>query len=474
MKSVFLRIKLNMRKNKLFIVKTIVFVLIFSMFFTSMYIKNVSSKLKDSIYSKFDIYIQITSKETGNYSEEDIDQLFESILSYMKVMNKLNEQPYVEYTDINFINNKHNVLLPVLIKNNEIEVFDPHVYANRSEAYTFIQKRLFSTELNKWLELKLDSSRNKTPMDLYFEKYDKLLGRYFTQEEIEKGLPVCIVPFPLEVLYKNGYGEPGLNDNIIISEVIMNNKGEVIYNEPHELKIVGFYNTYNSVFEGTIPVYIPEKQYQKIFESMLTHLREYNPEFLNEHMKTNLFKMSPALFKIKDIEGLRSFVKELEPYKNMFPEEYQYYSTIEANYPVISNVNSIYNSFNYISIICFMLGLISTSIMMMFEMSYRKKEMGILFSLGESIHKVLLQFILEMLIVIALSLPCSLMIAKWGGSYAVDQLISNVYSHDESIKSEDSEYDTILELSIEKKNCCWLGNIWEQFSCLKLQDYMEW
>lgn len=46
---------------------------------------------------------------------------------------------------------------------------------------------------------------------------------------------------------------------------------------------------------------------------------------------------------------------------------------------------------------------------------------------------------------------------EMGGSYAVDQLISNVYSHDESIKSEDSEYDTILELSIEKRTAAGWG-----------------
>ena len=460
MKRILRRVKMNLTKQfGKNLLKCVVFIVLFSMLFTSLYIQNIAKNLEKNIIDKFDIYIEIDPNIY--YSEVSQEEQKEQTIMYANIIEDIVENTNVSYYDFNVLLEYKSPIKSMSIEEDKyIFYISPKSYSSMySVSFSYEDYLVNKTDFenNSMIFLHMSkSTRNSSPKDFELGNAQLNKGRMFTNEEIENGTNVCIVPERMTI-YTSSYARlVSVGDSITISEVIQDGNGNVIYYQPHTFTVIGTYDiaegrriVSDGYSTGELPIYIPEKQFQKIYESVSEKAMEIDSTYYEKNYTR--YELSNVLFKVETIQDYRDFLNYLDNYAEEFNSGYKFISTMDDLYPSISNVLSISNTINYISMICLIICIIITIIIILFEIDAARKDIGILLSMGESIKGVILQFVIEMLLIFFLSANVSFVVTHQLGTKVLSTIIKeNVIEEviDENkldVAIESDEYDEILK-----------------------------
>ena len=430
------------------------------MLFTSLYIQNIAKNLENNIISKFDIYIEINPNIY--YSEINQEDQKEQMIKYANMIEDIISNVNVSYYDFNLHTSFKSPIVTAKIENGE------YIFYNYARNYDSINNKVSYSEVAYQKDISYfknqtylyisrpKSTRNVIPKD--FELGTAILrsGRLFTEEEIENGENVCIIHDRYAQYASNGSNIIRVGDTITVSGIILDDNGETIYYEPHEFKVIGTYSVAkgrtiisDGLSTGEHPIYIPEKEYQKIYESVSEVAMKYDSNYF-EDINTR-YSLSKALFKVDTIQDYRDFLNYLDNYAEEFNNGYKFISTMDDIYPAISNVLSVSNTINYISMICLIICIVITIIIILFEIDAARKDIGILLSMGESIKGVVLQFIIEMTLISLLSASISFVVTQQIGTEVLSTIVKENVTEEMlstsqiDIAIESDEYDEILK-----------------------------
>lgn len=400
MKKIFRRIYLDIiRKPLSFISKIAVFAVLFSLLFTSLVIKSISKNMQTDFFDKMKIYVSITSNINDIQFQSNSSQSYlTQFEDYYKMINKLSKNENILFHDLNISTNNHYFplkFIEVSPETNTISFIYPHSNSLENNEIEQYAQCLLNEKVCFYPTLPLRSVQNVEFLDLRFNSIDVPIvsdNRTFTQTEIDEGENVCLVPYGYSLYtYENGNLSEKIlknGDIIYISEFVKDNQGKYLYVKKHEFKIIGFYNQtesgeiYNQSFYSINPIYVPEKALIPLLETSLNQTKKLNPsdyDILFNSSYNSMF-IHPVIFQLNDIEGLKTFLKDFET--NCSYDDYKLFSTVSSSLITISNIRSVSNSFNYISIISLAVCILISIMVLLIDISHRRNEIGILLSFG--------------------------------------------------------------------------------------------
>lgn len=232
--------------------------------------------------------------------------------------------------------------------------------------------------------------------------------RLFTQEEIDNAELVIITSKDLgqigekEDVYQNtGFTKPGNKMEIIIPiQKVEYENGFKVYKTVAEYKfeatIIGScYGEY--LFNN---VYIPVTT----FKNILNELNEIALE--NDASKAN-YEVSYSAFKLKDSSYLEQFDEKAKTLMSELPNNFEYESSglqYERNAGPVENLDTIAQ---VILVVAVFATITVLSLVVLFNIFERKKEMGIYVSLGEKSKHVFFQVICEVLLISVLAISAA-------------------------------------------------------------------
>ena len=451
MKRILRRVKMDFSKQiGKVLLKCVVFIILFSILFTSLYIKKVSNNLENNIIKKFDIYIEIDPNIY--YKKVTQEQQKEQTLKYVEIIEDIANHTNISYYDFNVIEHFRSPIQSVKIIEDNYEFYArPHSRTHDSINYSINDYNQDVEELlNGTLILSMDakSARNVTPKDFQLGNAVLEDGRMFTLDEINHGENVCLVNEQMAILNKNGGRYVEIGDTISISEVLLDDNNNIIYNKSHDFTVIGTYKkgegrniVSNGINTGESPIFIPEKQFQSIYENISEVAINYKANYFEKLISR--YELSNAIFKVDTIQDYRDFLNYLDEYTEEFNSGYKFVSTMDDIYPAISSVLAVSNTINYISVICLVVCIVITFILILFEIDGVRKDIGILLSMGESIKAIVGQYLIEMLLISLLATSISFVFTQKIGVNVISSLI-------QQNASEEIVIDNPLDISIEK------------------------
>lgn len=427
MKKVIRRIFLDIKKRKGFwILKILVLSILFSLLLTSFFIYSVSNQLKSTVVQRYNITSTIIASDLYQKQLFTEKEYYEKVNNYLDVVNRLENSQSTDYFDIAFAN---GYMFPLHVLNDQTvpkEIFSisSSIYDIKGNIQQYYEKN--SANQNTIIV----SARNPIFLDLKLNLIELSQGRTFSEEELAQGKNVCIVPNYSFIINENDYRMIQLGDMLPITELLKDENGKVVSSKLHEYEVIGFYSPTNGVnvpsdHGQNLPVYIPERNFRELVESVHHDLNLYNPNFFDEATSAKTFNVHQGIFGFDTIEHLKLFLNELDQQETFLIEGYKYFSTINDYYISISNVLSISQSFDIISQICFIACILISIMILVFEITSRKKEIGILLSLGASLKQVLMQLMLELFIITLLAFGTSVFVSQKTAEYGNQYLFNN-------------------------------------------------
>ena len=229
--------------------------------------------------------------------------------------------------------------------------------------------------------------------------------RLFTQEEIDAGELVIITSKDLgqigekeDEFQNTGFSKPGNKMEIIIPiRTVEYVDGFTEYKTVAEYKfeatIIG--SCYGEYMYSN--VFIPSTTFKNI-------LKEVNEIALKNNANKVGYEVSYSAFKLKDSKYLEQFDEKAKVLMAELPDEFKYESSglqYERNAGPVENLDTIAQVILVVSIFATITVL---SLVVLFNIFERKKEMGIYVSLGERSKNVIFQVICEVLLVSVLAI----------------------------------------------------------------------
>lgn len=373
-------------------------------------------------------------------------------------INRLNDEEY--YEEVEKLLKAFNEVKKIF----EVSYYDFSVFTNVTEEFLVEHRMNMNRDWDYWdFYTEVLFSNNVYPYPFKSNNYKMVEGRYFTDEEIEKGLPVIVVPDSYNVV-KNGIRVPAsIGDRIKISVPIIKDdsdcigmtkevcksiyKNKIYKSLVYEAEIIGIYNKVESlknfVFYDQFEIIVPLNFSNFVFNEYNKEFKLYEDKYqneINEGKYSNLRKLKHIgynYFELKDSEDIPVFLEkakaifekyDLEGYKaNVSNDSYlKVAGPLEA-------LNSVSKTIIVSTIIIsfIVLGLVSAMII-----RDRKNEVGILLSLGESKKRIMIQFVCEMLLIGCLAIASSMITSKQF-SKAMGDVIMNAYGETQEIDTTD-------------------------------------
>ena len=250
-------------------------------------------------------------------------------------------------------------------------------------------------------------------------------GRLMTQEEIDSGAAVCLVPAQSVVLRPDGYKaiEPG--DKLQVSfyqyseEMDLLGEDDFDYtlldSESIDLEVVGTYES-NEVDQSIISVYIPYRYLTRILTAQEAFFETHSSNFYGAKGSYKDLTSQPLIFQFDSLERLNAFIENLRMLPEYKENDMQYFANIDQTLHMLSGFYGIADGISSMLSIFGIIAVAFSIITAVLDVFYRRREIAILQSMGESPGKIITQFTLESLLMLgvsaALAAPASLRLMK--------------------------------------------------------------
>ena len=428
-KRIYRSIFNRLRQTSLLLVVMFVISLLLCVTFS---IKNVSDVLNNKIAASVNPVVSINAANSVFSCQRDYDSLrkigYQEYCEmyyedYYQLIDELKPQYYdlnmtmtmqslVSYSDEGLLYDVDGDLLSK-IKRNKVSEED-------------IQEKLPS--LDGWLSGKYEylrsiplCSTNKSEFtDLYYHFNEAAIeeGRTFNDDEIDNGASTCVLTSNI-YLYKDGsFNEIEVGDHIkySIAQVI---DGEVNTYEEYEFEVIGIlndrkYHNHNDVIGRSYTI-IPEKTFMEIYEDVKSYkLSEFD-----------YIQVYPSIITLNSFKDIDKFVEKIEELNEFGDCNYKYETALDAYYGFAGNLDTLSLNSDILFKFSFVVSILLTIFIVSLDLNRRKKEIGLLASLGESKVAIMVQLVLEYLIIIVFTMIIAAFVSNIISNQFIDKIDLN-------------------------------------------------
>lgn len=395
-------------------------------------IKNVSDVLNNKIAASVNPVVSINAANSVFSHQRDYDSLrkigYQKYCemyyeNYYQLIDELKPQYYdlnmtmtmqslVSYSDEGLLYDVDGDLLSK-IKRNKVSEED-------------IQEKLPS--LDGWLSGKYEylrsiplCSTNKSEFtDLHYHFNEATIeeGRTFNDDEIDNGALTCVLTSDI-YLYKDGsFTEVEVGDHIkySIAQVI---NGEVNIYEEYEFEVIGIlngdkYRNHNDAL-GRAYAIIPEKTFMEIYEEVKSYkLSEFD-----------YIQVYPSIITLNSFNDIDKFVEKIGELNEFGDRNYKYETALDAYYGFAGNLDTLSLNSDILFKFSFVVSILLTIFIVSLDLNRRKKEIGLLASLGESKVAIMIQLVLEYLIIIVFTMIIAAFVSNIISNQFIDKIDLN-------------------------------------------------
>lgn len=376
----------------------------------------VSINASNSVFSYLSDYDSLRKIGYQEYCEmyyEDYYQLIDELKpQYYDLNMTMTMQSLVSYSDEGLLYDVDGDLLSK-IKRNKVSEED-------------IQEKLPS--LDGWLSGKYEylrsiplCSTNKSEFtDLHYHFNEAAIeeGRTFNDDEIDNGALACVLTSDI-YLYKDGtFTEVEVGDYIkySIAQVL---DGEVNTYEEYEFEVIGIlndrkYHNHNDVIGRSYTI-IPEKTFMEIYEDVKSYkLSEFD-----------YIQVYPSIITLNSFKDIDKFVEKIEELNEFGDRNYKYETALDAYYGFAGNLDTLSLNSDILFKFSFVVSILLTIFIVSLDLNRRKKEIGLLASLGESKVAIMVQLVLEYLIIIVFTMIIAAFVSNIISNQFIDKIDLN-------------------------------------------------
>ena len=257
-----------------------------------------------------------------------------------------------------------------------------------------------------------------TDLHYHFNEATIEEGRTFNDDEIDNGALTCVLTSDI-YLYKDGsFTEVEVGDHIkySIAQVL---DGEVNTYEEYEFEVIGIlngdkYRNHNDVI-GRDYVIIPEKTFMEIYEEVKSYkLSEF------DYIRTY-----PSIITLNSFNDIDKFVEKIEKLNEFGDRNYKYETALDAYYGFAGNLDTLSLNSDILFKFSFVVSILLTIFIVSLDLNRRKKEIGLLASLGESKVAIMVQLVLEYLIIIVFTMIIAAFVSNMISNQFIDKIDLN-------------------------------------------------
>lgn len=428
-KRIYRSIFNRLRQTSLLLVVMFVISLLLCVTFS---IKNVTDVLNNKIAASVNPVVSINAANSVFSNQRDYDSLrkigYQKYCEmyyedYYQLIDELKPQYYdlnmtmtmqslVSYSDEGLLYDVDGDLLSK-IKRNKVSEED-------------IQEKLPS--LDGWLSGKYEylrsiplCSTNKSEFtDLHYHFNEATIedGRTFNDDEIDNGALACVLTSNI-FLYKDGsFAKVEVGDYIkySIAQVL---DGEVNTYEEYEFEVIGIlngdkYRNHNDTIGRSYTI-IPEKTFMKIYEDVKSYkLSEFD-----------YIQVYPSIITLNSFKDIDKFVEKIEELNEFGDRNYKYETALDAYYGFAGNLDTLSLNSDILFNFSFVVSILLTIFIVSLDLNRRKKEIGLLASLGESKVAIMVQLVLEYLIIIVFTMIIAAFVSNIISNQFIDKIDLN-------------------------------------------------
>ena len=428
-KRIYRSIFNRLRQTSLLLVVMFVISLLLCVTFS---IKNVTDVLNNKIAASVNPVVSINAANSVFSNQRDYDSLrkigYQKYCEmyyedYYQLIDELKPQYYdlnmtmtmqslVSYSDEGLLYDVDGDLLSK-IKRNKVSEED-------------IQEKLPS--LDGWLSGKYEylrsiplCSTNKSEFtDLHYHFNEATIeeGRTFNDDEIDNGALACVLTSNI-FLYKDGsFTKVEVGDYIkySIAQVL---DGEVNIYEEYEFEVIGIlndrkYHNHNDVIGRSYTI-IPEKTFMKIYEDVKSYkLSEFD-----------YIRVYPSIITLNSFKDIDKFVEKIGELNEFGDRNYKYETALDAYYGFAGNLDTLSLNSDILFKFSFVVSILLTIFIVSLDLNRRKKEIGLLASLGESKVAIMVQLVLEYLIIIVFTMIIAAFVSNIISNQFIDKIDLN-------------------------------------------------
>lgn len=220
-------------------------------------------------------------------------------------------------------------------------------------------------------------------------------GRFFREEEIQKGENVCVVSTDFWINKPEGIRGPEVGDKIYFLSMFYDDN-ELVLVKQYELSVIGLYNTGDQTNKTC--VYVPNNTIQKIQKEIDKDYLQYKGR--NSVEKEMAMQIQDAIeirnprievFSTKSIEGLVGYIKEY-----LKDIDVEIVTSIAEYERIAGPVKGLYSLSNIIFLITVPLAIVLLCLCVLLQIKNEEKEIGIYSAMGEK--GIVFQYIAKIMI----------------------------------------------------------------------------
>ena len=242
-----------------------------------------------------------------------------------------------------------------------------------------------------------------TQLEMYLGNVVLTEGRTFTQTEIDQGAPVCVVRKGYGIFENNEFTPISIGDTLPVSVYLLDEDQQTRKAETRELTVIGFYeNADPEAIQLSAYLVVPEKQWLELYGFGCGFLEQNRDA---DYLDGEQFKQVGAnamVFQFDRLDSLEAFIRRLENTPEYGAGSLQYFANVDDTVNMLSEFYGVAESFRSVSAIFGLLAAAFAVTLAVLDAFYRRRELAILQSIGESGGRLTLQFSLETLLLLIL------------------------------------------------------------------------
>ena len=293
---------------------------------------------------------------------------------------------------------------------------------------------------------------NTMPRDFQLGKRSLSAGRLFTQEELDEGAMVCVLPENLAFIEKEYVADSWhlykLGTDVNLAVPLLDTEGNLVDELDFKLKIIGTYKPLQSCDEMELAlcpnrIYIPQQVLFQIRDAAYQYYQDNHRRFFDYKCLSYVTEPSVLMFKLDSLEHLEAFTDAVDALPGYQEGKISYYAEVGKVIEMLSGFYGVTASFRSLIWVFAGLALAMAVLVTVLDAFYRRREIAILQSMGEKPRRITLQFVLELLIVLALSAAAAMPLAVAGVRAAIPGLLARAAEKAEAAEPSILNTDTL-------------------------------
>ena len=487
------RIWLNIIRRPFWIIqRVLLFVVLFSFFAMAFFMEDIVSCVNQETLSGVDLNVAIGSyMQQGSYQARfsgSFQEYCDAINDYVDVYNQLDTHAGVEYAGMDietgplgvfFVKEKGRMGISFVVKSpvnrvqnvisftKEYGQFPTNTvmridYYNRFEQQNDNAAQIENIPIEEQSDFQVFEHNNyvsfiygtsaPVPQRMHLGTEILTAGRSFTPEEIEYGDMVCYIPEDL-VWFDRSLGDDGykiyeLGDDITVSACLFGQDGYLSDSLDYTFRVIGKYKatTTGPYSAPSNQVYIPRQTLVRMHNEAYEYYVSNGKHYFELVNPVHICSPTAMTFTLDSMDALNDFIEAIESLPQYRSGELMYYASVSDVAEVYAGLMSIAEGFSSILYVFAVLVVIIAAMIAVLDAFYRRREIALLQSLGESASSVTLQFVLENLSIMAVSNVVAVPLALAFSRSAVLRFISNIPAGKNAGRLPGVEYVEALEI----------------------------